>query len=106
MVTAAMNGGWGQGFTQVVDVMGLNYGGAHVNSTRNISDYRAKVPTKPAVGSETASTVSTRGGYENDPLRGDVSAYDVNFPSWASKAEAWGSVYGENAWLAGRCCWA
>jgi beta-galactosidase len=104
-VTAAMNGGWGQGFTQVVDVMGLNYGGAHVNSTRNISDYRAKFPTKPTVGSETASTVSTRGVYENDPLRGYVSAYDVNFPSWASTAETWWSYYDENAWLAGGFCW-
>src|SRR5580698_3658038 len=29
MVTAAMNDGWGVGCTQVVDVMGLNYGGPH-----------------------------------------------------------------------------
>src|SRR5216683_6925013 len=105
MVTAAMNGGWGQGFTQVVDVMGLNYGGAHVGATRNISDFRAKFPTKPAVGTETASTVSTRGVYENDPLRGYVSAYDLNFPSWASTAETWWSFYDENAWLAGGFCW-
>jgi beta-galactosidase len=104
-VTAAMNGGWGQGFTQVVDVMGLNYGGAHVGNTRNIGDYRAKFPTKPTVGSETASTVSTRGIYENDPLRGYVSAYDLNFPSWASTAETWWSYYDENAWLAGGFCW-
>jgi beta-galactosidase len=105
MVTAAMNGGWGQGFTQVLDVMGLNYGGAHVGATRNITDFRAKFPTKPAVGTETASTVSTRGVYENDPLRGYVSAYDVNFPSWASTAETWWSFYDENAWLAGGFCW-
>jgi beta-galactosidase len=105
MVTAAMNGGWGQGFTQVVDVMGFNYGGAHVGNTRSITDFRAKFPAKPGVGSETASTVSTRGVYENDPLRGYVSAYDVNFPSWASTAETWWSYYDENAWLAGGFCW-
>jgi beta-galactosidase len=105
MVTAAMNGGWGQGFTDVLDVMGLNYGGAHVASTKNISDFRAKFPTKPAFGSETASTVSTRGVYENDPLRGYVSAYDLNFPIWASTAETWWSFYDENAWLAGGFCW-
>ena len=85
--------------------MGLNYGGAHVGRTRNISDFREKFPTKPAVGSETASTVSTRGVYENDPLRGYVSAYDLNFPSWASTAETWWSFYDENAWLAGGFCW-
>ena len=105
MVTAAMNGGWGQGYTQVLDVMGFNYGGAHVNRIDNISDFRAKFPTKPGVGSETASTVSTRGIYENDPLRGYVSAYDVNFPSWASSAETWWSYYDENTWLAGGFCW-
>jgi beta-galactosidase len=105
MVTAAMNGGWGVGFTQVVDVMGLNYGGAHINETKNISDYRAKFPTKPTVGTETGSTVSTRGVYENDPLRGYVSAYDVNHPVWASTAETWWSYYDENAWLAGGFCW-
>ncbi len=105
MVTAAMNGGWGVGFTQVVDVMGLNYGGAHINETKNITNYRAKFPAKPAVGTETGSTVSTRGVYENDPLRGYVSAYDVNHPVWASTAETWWSFYDENTWLAGGFCW-
>jgi beta-galactosidase len=105
MVTAAMNGGWGVGFTQVVDVMGLNYGGAHVNETKNISSYRAKFPTKPTVGTETGSTVSTRGVYENDPLRGYVSAYDVNHPVWASTAETWWSYYDENTYLAGGFLW-
>ena len=85
--------------------MGLNYGGAHVNETNNITDYRAKFPTKPTVGTETGSTVSTRGVYENDPLRGYVSAYDVNHPVWASTAETWWSYYDENAWLAGGFCW-
>ncbi len=105
MMTAAMNGGWGQGYTQVLDVMGFNYGGAHVGTTRSITDFREKFPTKPGVGSETASTVSTRGVYENDPLRGYVSAYDLNFPSWASTAESWWSYYDENTWLAGGFCW-
>jgi beta-galactosidase len=105
MVTAAMNGGWGQGFTQVVDVMGLNYGGAHVGRLDNIGEFRVKFPTKPAVGTETASTVSTRGVYENDPLRGYVSAYDVNHPVWAATAEDWWSYYDERAWLAGGFCW-
>ncbi len=105
LVTAAMNGGWGVGVTQVVDVMGFNYGGAHIARLDNIAEFRAKFPTKPAVGTETASTVSTRGVYENDPLRGYVSAYDVNHPSWATTAEDWWSYYDERAWLAGGFCW-
>jgi beta-galactosidase len=105
MVTAAMNNGWGVGYTDVLDVMGFNYGGAHVATTKSIPDFRVKFPTKPAIGTETASTVSTRGVYENDPLRGYVSAYDLNFPSWASTAESWWSLYDEHAWLAGGFCW-
>jgi beta-galactosidase len=105
MVTAAMNNGWGIGYTAVLDVMGFNYGGAHVARIDNISEFRTKFPTKPAVGTETASTVSTRGMYENDPLRGYVSAYDVNHPSWATTAETWWSFYDERAWLAGGFCW-
>ena len=105
MVTAAMNGGWGVGYTEVLDVMGFNYGGAHVARIDNISEFRTKFPTKPAIGTETASTVSTRGVYENDPLRGYVSAYDLNHPSWATTAELWWSFYDERDWLAGGFCW-
>ena len=41
------------------------------------------------MGTEVASTVSTRGIYANDVARGYLSAYDRNFPPWASTAEAW-----------------
>ncbi len=105
MVTAAMNGGWGLGYTQVLDVMGFNYGVGHNRETDHFTEFRAKFPTKPAVGTETASTVSTRGVYANDPLRGYVSAYDVNYPPWASTAENWWSFYDETPWLAGGFCW-
>ncbi len=105
MITAAMNGGWGLGYTKVLDVMGFNYGVGHNRETDNFTKFRAQFPTKPAVGTETASTVSTRGVYENDPLRGYVSAYDINYPPWASTAENWWSFYDETAWLAGGFCW-
>ena len=85
--------------------MGFNYGVGHNRETDNFTKFRAQFPTKPAVGTETASTVSTRGVYENDPLRGYVSAYDVNYPPWASTAENWWSFYDENPWLAGGFCW-
>ena len=105
MVTAAMNGGWGLGYTKVLDVMGFNYGVGHNRETDNFTKFRAQFPTKPAIGTETASTVSTRGVYENDPLRGYVSAYDVNYPPWASTAENWWSFYDETPWIAGGFCW-
>jgi beta-galactosidase len=99
-VTAAMNGGWGAGFTNVVDVQGFNYGdGARMDQ------FHAKFPALPAMGSEVGSTVSTRGIYANDKEKGYVSAYDLNFPAWAARAETWWSTYAARPWLGGGFVW-
>ncbi len=83
LVTIAMNNSWGKGASAVLDVQGCNY------NDGNIDAFHKQFPTQPMVGTETASTVSTRGIYENDPARGYVSAYDLNFPPWAARAETW-----------------
>jgi beta-galactosidase len=57
------------------------------------------------MGTEVASTVSTRGIYANDEARGYVSAYDRNFPPWASTAEEWWSIYNARPWVAGGFVW-
>lgn len=88
------------GVNPVIEVRGWNY---HV--TTNMDNYHAKHPEQPNVGTETASTVSTRGIYENDKQRGYVSAYDVNYPSWASTAEHWWSFYAARPWLSGGFVW-
>jgi beta-galactosidase len=88
------------GVNPVIEVRGWNY---HVG--KGMEDYHAKHPEQPNVGTETASTVSTRGIYENDKQRGYVSAYDVNFPSWASTAESWWSFYADRPWLSGGFVW-
>ncbi len=62
-------------------------------------------PQQPTMGTETASTVSTRGIYANDKTRGYVSAYDVNFPPWAATAESWWTTYAARPWLAGGFVW-
>jgi beta-galactosidase len=49
-----------------------------------------KHPDQPNVGTEQASTVSTRGIYDERPERGYVSAYDVNAPL-GTTAESWWS---------------
>ena len=98
-VTAAMNGGWGKGFTLVVDVQGFNY------STNGIDAIHKGFPAKPLMGTETASTVSTRGIYANDPDRGYLSAYDVNKPGWGATAEEWWSYYAARPFLAGGFVW-
>jgi beta-galactosidase len=57
------------------------------------------------VGSETASTVSTRGIYENDKAKGYVRAYDTEKPPWAATAEFWWKFYDERPFLAGGFAW-
>ena len=98
-ITEAMNGDWGKGLTNVVDVQGFNY--VHAD----MDEFHRSHPGLPCMGTETASTVSTRGIYANDPVRGYVSAYDVNFPPWAATAEHWWSYYDARAWLAGGFAW-
>lgn len=101
-ITEAMNNesSWGHGLSFVVDVQGFNYGKA-----ANIDAFHRNFPQKPTLGSETASTVSTRGEYVNDPVKGYVSAYDVNFPPWAATAEHWWSEYAARPFLAGGFAW-
>jgi beta-galactosidase len=57
------------------------------------------------MGTETASTVSTRGIYENDNVKGYVSAYDVNHPPWATTAEDWWATYDARPWASGGFVW-
>jgi beta-galactosidase len=99
LCTAAVNTAFETPFPEHLDVMGYNY------NLRVIDDWHKKHPKKPGVGSETASTVSTRGIYSTDPLRNWVSAYDLNYPPWAEEAEEWWKFYASREWLAGGFAW-
>ncbi len=99
-VTAAMNGGWGKGVSNVVDVQGFNY--LH---NGGVDEFRAKFPDKPAIGSEEASAYSTRGVYENDKTKGWLSAYDVNKPDYGTTAEEWWNYYMARPFVAGAFAW-
>jgi beta-galactosidase len=70
-----------------------------------MDDYHAAHPQQFTMGTEVASTVSTRGIYENDAAKGYVSAYDVNHPGWATTAEDWWSTYDARPWVAGGFVW-
>jgi len=98
-ITAAMNHGWGSGLSNVVDVQGFNY------NLGDIDAYRKAHPTQPLIGTETASTVSTRGIYANDPKRGYVAAYDNQKPHYAEFAEEWWKFYDDRQWLSGGFVW-
>jgi len=99
-VTEAMNDDWGKGLSAVVDVQGFNY-----HSAEQMDAFHRQAPKQPTIGTETASTVCTRGIYQNDQQAGYVSAYDLNIPPWAQLAENWWSVYAERPWVAGGFAW-
>jgi len=100
LITQAMNYGWGgKGATKVQDVQGFNY-----NENR-IDQFHKDWPALPMVGTETASTVSTRGIYFNDKEKGYVRAYDLEHPPWAQLAEFWWKFYDERPFLSGGFAW-
>jgi len=97
---AAPQGDTFDGINGVIEVRGWNY---HVG--QDMDNYHAKHPDQPNVGTEQASTVSTRGIYANDKQRGYVSAYDDNAPSWATTTERWWSYFADRPWLSGGFVW-
>jgi len=100
-VTAAENiGDVYSGLIGILDVRGWNY---HLG--QDIDNYHKEHPLQPEVGTEQGSTVSTRGIYKNDPVRGYVSAYDENAPPWAHTAERWYGFFAVRPWLSGGFVW-
>jgi len=108
--TAAINGAYGQsGFVTVVDVKGFNY------NLGSIDPYRSEHTNATFIGTETASTVATRGIYANDTTNGYVAAYDyitqnksgalVNPVTWGETAEQWWTFYDARPWLSGGFAW-
>jgi beta-galactosidase len=99
MCSAAVNAAFKTHFPEQLDVMGFNY------NLKEHDDWHKAHPTKPSVGSETASTVSTRGIYSTDKLRNWVSAYDLNHTAWSQLAEEWWKFYAAREWLSGGFAW-
>ena len=68
MCTAAMNGGWGSGFSLAIDVQGANY-----FKIGNLDDVHKKLPQLPCILTEEASTLTTRGIYSTIKEKGSSS---------------------------------
>ncbi|UDF05023.1 beta-galactosidase GalA [Asticcacaulis sp. AND118] len=98
-VTAALDNSYGKGITSVVDVLGFNY------RHHLMEKFHADYPNIPIYGSETGSTVSTRGEYVTDAARSFVRAYDTEHPWWASTAEAYWPLFDDKAFIAGGFIW-
>jgi beta-galactosidase len=81
-VTSAMNSGWfGQGFNGIEDLMGVNY------NYEVYDRFHKLYPSIPLFGSETASTLTTRGEYADDKAKVFVSSYNMTDDSWAPAAQ-------------------
>jgi len=95
------------GLTDVIDIVGFNY---------KPYDYKKKHAEKPAYklyGSETASTVSSRGEYKfpakenKGPWYQDyqVSSYDMEYPPWASTPDTEFEMQDDCEFIAGEFVW-
>ncbi len=98
-ITAAMSGGWEGPVSSVLDVEGVNY------SIQVYDQYHAAHPGHPMFGSETCSTVTTRGVYANDPEKGYLQAYDLNNPGWGALAEEGWKAIAHRPFMAGTFVW-
>ena len=96
---AGNNGDQFEGVNSVVDVRGFNYG-------QDATDpYHKAHPTQFLMGSETASTLATRGEYAKDNEKGFMPAYDIGKPDWGNTAEEWWTHFAERPYLAGGFVW-
>jgi len=98
-ITQAFDKGFGDPPSRVVDVIGFNY------RTDQIPAFHARFPDQPIIGTETGSTVSTRGVYVNDPAAHLLRAYDTEHPWWATTAEEWWKIADAHAYIAGGFIW-
>jgi beta-galactosidase len=78
-VTAAMNHGWNdEGYSDVLDVVGYNYGDKR---SQYVNDHE-KYPQRKMFVTECTSFVSTRGEYEINREKGFVSNIGPYTPNW------------------------
>jgi beta-galactosidase len=108
-VTVACNGeeaGF-NGFQNSLDVFGFNY------KTYLYAKFKETSPSKPFMGTETASCVSTNGEYffpvSDDKSKGffnnQVSSYDLYAPPWAYAPDVEFEAQDRNPYIAGEFVW-
>lgn len=89
-----------------LDVPGWNY------KPQRYEEYHKLLPGKPQYGSETASTVSTRGFYAFPVVEGSrtyeceqCSGYDLEYPPWATTPDTEFQAQEECPWILGEFVW-
>ena len=102
------------GFAQVMDVAGFNY------RVHKFDQSISQLPQRVLLGSESASTVSSRGVYDIScsspreakavtsggfPLEGQCSSYDTDFCYWSNLPEADFIMMDDRPWTMGQFVW-
>jgi beta-galactosidase len=87
------------GIDGVVDVRGWNY---HLG--QDTDEYHREHPAQPNIGTEQASTTTTRGIYAADAEHGYQAAYDGE-PHAGTSAEDWWMFFAQRPWLSGGFAW-
>src|SRR5258708_2681163 len=87
------------GVNEVIPVRGFNY------NLKGLDPYRKEHPDQPIMGTEVASTVSTRGIYELDTVNAYVPDYRSVAPAWAGTAEEWWTIAATREWFMGGFAW-
>jgi beta-galactosidase len=87
------------GVNEVIPVRGFNY------RILGVDPYHTDHPEQPIVGTEMGSTVTTRGIYVKDSLKGYLPDEDKWAPWWATTAEAWWTLAATRSWWMGGFVW-
>ena len=102
------------GFALVMDIAGFNY------RVYKYDDNISALPSGILLGSESASTVSSRGVYDpsctsprevtpitdpNSPLQGQCTSYDTDYCSWSNLPEADFIMMDDRPWTIGQFVW-
>ena len=108
-LTAGFNHVWSgyNGFESAIDILGYNY------KPQEYPAFHARHPRIPLLGSETASTISSRGEYffpvsnNKDQGRSDfqMSSYDLYTPGWATTPDTEFNAQDENSYVLGEYVW-
>jgi beta-galactosidase len=88
-----------KGVNEVIPVRGFNY------RQFAIADYHRDHPGQPILGTEMGSTVSTRGEFQKDTVKGYLPDEDSTAPWWASRAETWWTLAVPQPWWMGGFVW-
>lgn len=88
-----------RGINEVIPVRSFNY------RQFAVADYHRDHPLQPIIGTEMGSTVTTRGVFKKDSVRGYLPDQDITAPWWASRAEEWWPLAAHNDYWLGGFIW-